>query len=363
MAEMYQRLTQADGIGAVLKYMSLFDITPSADGVEFAPPDGNSYYDDVAMAPRLQDWLLDLRLLRPIPIAYLVPDAALLPPESIRFFNVDLTWVDRVVDGVFAAANTGTVDSVFSAALLAMVRQRIDNQLVKEAQKKVPGSDWTIDDGMTGMLIRSDLVRRWPDMIIRAYKTIQNDPANPDDLQNLPELPVLRAEAISRSILIAIIGGSPQMVHVQEPHVGVRFGVDEETPGTTNWVVNQRDSDGNFLPPQPGTPPPPPGSPEVVAKLPVIPKHPDRRTLDILNLAGKAGNTPRMVALQLERRPYVQEFFASVPESNGSVPLSAYMNDDGSFKILALGRGRTLNLDALRARMVQLQQSYPKEKP
>src|SRR5258705_276458 len=172
---MYERLTINTGVAAVAQYHSIFDIQSSTDGVTFASPDKNNYFSDVYMPDTLRTWLMDIRLLRHIPIAYFVPDAALLPPESIRFFNIDPTWMDRVVDGVFAAANTGTVDSVFSASMLAMTRDAIDADLFTAADDLIPGNGWNPSDGMTGMLIRSELVRRWPDMIIRAFKKELDD--------------------------------------------------------------------------------------------------------------------------------------------------------------------------------------------
>src|ERR1700710_2779318 len=108
---MYERLTLKTGVEAVQQYRASFDIQSSPDGLIFAPPEGdNPYYMKVAIPDRLREFLTDLRLLRHIPISYFVPDAALLPPESIRFFHVDPTWMDRVIEGVFSAANTGTVD-------------------------------------------------------------------------------------------------------------------------------------------------------------------------------------------------------------------------------------------------------------
>src|SRR4051812_41339319 len=109
---MYESLTNKTGIAAVHSFLSLFTIKDmGADGLAVTLPGKNNLFEDVSIPTRLRTWLLDLRLLRHLPIAYYVPDAGLLPPESIRFFHVDATWVDRVIDGVFAAANTGTVDS------------------------------------------------------------------------------------------------------------------------------------------------------------------------------------------------------------------------------------------------------------
>jgi hypothetical protein len=339
---MYDRVTIKDGVEAVQQYHAMFDIQSSVDGVVFASPDANSYFSSVYIPDTLRDWLRDIRLLKHMPIAYFVPDAALLPPESIRFFHIDPSWMDRVVDGVFSAANTGTVDSMFSASLLAMTRESIDQDLVDLAETTAPGSGWTPDQGMTGLLIRSELARRWPDLIVRAFKT------DPDNSSAGPPLPLLRAEPISKDIYIAIFGGTPTVVHVREPNVGVRFGVEEDPPGSTVWKVDPRNADG---------------SPAAGPSLTVLAKSPPNRTLNITNLAGQVGNAPRRVALALEQRPYVQEFKSTVAEPTGSVPLSNFINLDGTLMTFNLRNGRVLNLANLQARQAQLDEMYPKEKP
>ena len=47
----------------------------------------------------LRRFLARLRLLHGVPFCYLVPDAELLPPESIRFFYLDRAWTDALVQG------------------------------------------------------------------------------------------------------------------------------------------------------------------------------------------------------------------------------------------------------------------------
>jgi hypothetical protein len=343
---MYERLTINSGVAAVAQYHSIFDIQSSTDGVTFASPDKNAYFSDVSMPDTLRTWLMDIRLLRHIPIAYFVPDAALLPPESIRFFHIDPTWMDRVVDGVFAAANTGTVDSVFSASMLAMTRDAIDGDLFTAADNLIPGNGWNASDGMTGMLIRSELVRRWPDMIIRAYKKALDDDGS-KATDPAPDVPILRAETISKDLYIAIFAGTPGMVHVREPNVGVRFGIEENPPGSTKWQVDNRASDGS---PKPG---------EQIVKA----RNAANRTIDVAALAAAVGNQSRMVALHLEQLPYVQEFMSSVDEPAGSVPFSNFINADGSLKVFGLRNGRVLNLAELQDRMVQLNTLHVQEKP
>ena len=102
---MKQLASTATGIQAVLALINQYDIHPSEDGLEFASPGDLSKWkiDDVTMPERCA-FLDDIRVLRRIPLDP-VPDPDLLPPESIRFFHVNQTWIDRVIDGVFSNTN------------------------------------------------------------------------------------------------------------------------------------------------------------------------------------------------------------------------------------------------------------------
>ena len=331
---MYDSLTKTSGIEAVSQYLANFQVEAGPDGLSLVTGDGGSYGADVAMPERLREFLIDLRLLRHLPLAYLVPDAALLPPESIRFFHLDPTWVDRVIDGVFAAANTGTVDFVFSYSLLQMARAGIDKELTDLAKAQVPGTAWTGEKPMTGMLIRSELARRWPDLIVRGYTS--TNVADP----TVPTVPVLRAEPISKELYIALFAGQPQMVHVREPNVGTRYGVEAQANPTLAqpYKVDSRPTNGDT--PENATP--------IVLSFRGAAS---RRVLNLSALAtASAENSPRQVALNLEQLPYVQEFKHSPThqESRGSKDPAAMPNT------LSFRRGRSMTLDKLKARQAEL---------
>jgi hypothetical protein len=333
---MYDSLGKVSGIEAVHQYLANYQVESGPDGLSLVTGDGGNYGADVAMPERLRDFLIDLRLLRHLPLAYLVPDAALLPPESIRFFHVDPTWVDRVIDGVFAAANTGTVDFVFSYSMLQMARAGIDQELTNLAAAQVPATAWTGDKPMTGMLIRSELARRWPDMIVRAYTSaVVADPT-------VPTLPVLRAEPISKDIYIALFAGQPQMVHVREPNVGTRYGVEAQDQPTAAhpYKVDSRPTNGD--------------TPENAT--PIVLSFRGASSLRMLNLsalaadANSAENSPRQVALNLEQLPYVQEFkhTPAHQESRGSKDPATLPN------VMSFRKNRSMTLDKLKARQAEL---------
>jgi hypothetical protein len=333
---MYNRITAKTGVTAVQQFRDSFPVASSVDGLQFANNDGAGFIGDIDIPDRLFRYLVDLRLLRNIPIAYLVPDAALLPPESIRFFHVDTTWLDRVIDGVFSASNTGTVDSIYSSSFLRMARQAIDQELGLSNGTRV-----------TGMLIRSELVRRWPKMIVRAYSTVvsaANVPSPPPD----SSVPVLRAEPISKDLYLALFAGAPLSIHVREPFVGVRFGVEEQPD--KSWHVDKRNADGSN-----------PGGFYVVK-----PRTAGSRTLDISNLVSQLAGPnqkPRMVALELEQRPYVQIFRNTVAESTGSVPYFQLFTPSGTWNGPVLRGGRSINVSAIASRLAQTQFVSTKEKP
>jgi hypothetical protein len=393
---MYSSLVQTPGVASVNSQVSQVKIQSTNDGGLQVDTSSVAGSGTAGFPDRLRDYLIDVRLLRKIPLPYLVPDPALLPTESIRFFHIDQTWVERVIDGIFSAANTGTLDTVYSVTMMQLVRNTIDNELTAQAKALVPATTWTGNGPMTGMLIRSELVRRWPDMIVTAY-------TGKDD--TTPGVAVLRCEAISQDILIAVFAGRPTLVEIREPHVGIRFGVED----TNGLAVEKRDATGTpggsltvtlrtWVTPVQNTVPigplPLTGTPvaqsaaQTVAQTPVmektpatnvtlqpgttvtggisthppievLPKLPDPRVIDIEALAKRipvaldADGSPRLMAMQLERPPYVQRFLQSVDENVGSVPVRQYIVG-GVLQGISLGKGRIVKLDALAARAAQL---------
>jgi len=286
---------------------------PSEGGLTLAPLPSTDQFQ-VTLPPRLHDKLMSIRLLSSVPLSYMVPDASMLPPESIRFFFVDQTWVDRVIDGVLAAANTGSVDITFSCALNQQIRATLDAELQATADQQVQsitgGPDLTNWDPskqpMTGMLIRSDIVRRWPNIGITAFISNGN-------VQQYSPVAVLRAEAISQGIYIALFAGTPDLVQVWEPHVGLRFGVmvtDENTPQDGNYHVDPRDVTGKPI--ASGGPIQVPLRSAAWRALNV-----SQFAANVKTATGQATVGSRLVAMELERQRWVQDFGDKVPESDG----------------------------------------------
>jgi hypothetical protein len=304
------------------------------DGLEIVPPgmtppsDGLTH---VVLTDRLTQWLLDLRLLRHVPLAYLVPDPNLLPNESIRFFYLDATWADRVIDGALSAADLGTLDMTFTVATMKKMRKALDGLLGVDSSGTV-----------TGMLIRSQLVSRWPDLIVRAYKT-DNAPPDQEPI-NTPghnyaptdPLQILRKDALSESVMIVLFAGVPAIVQLREPHVGLRFGVEpgdgpsayraDGTADPAKYQVPSRNSVGAPVYPAADT------HVDVSAK----------RVVDVQKLSGMpAPGSSRDIAIKLIRPPYVQNI--RVKSTNPGSGLNVV----GTIK---LANNRTIPLSSLAVR-------------
>jgi hypothetical protein len=196
-----------------------------------------------AAAPaEVVDWLARLRLLHGVPFAYLVPDADLLPPESIRFFWLDRDWTDAAVEGALSAA--GAHSQVRSAAVAqdGATRRMLDKRernisphielprgLPEGVQRQPSGGPVgpaanhvgevpydTMGGGpevVTGFLLRSRAVSGWPGIAVRG-------------LRDGSELRLLRVERLAPAVLLVLFDGLPDEVHVEEPRRGLQFGVD-----------------------------------------------------------------------------------------------------------------------------------------
>jgi hypothetical protein len=178
------------------------------------------------------DWLARLRLLYGVPFAYLVPDEALLPKESIRFFYVNRDWTDAAVDGALSVGAATTRDRARFEALHADVRDAVDRH---ERKVWAKDADQTLMQGesgevVTGFLLRSRAVSGWPALHVRAYRG--------DD----EEVQLLRMERLAPAVLLVLMDGVPDRVEIEEPRAGIQFGVDEpdpqdNRPPDSRWLI------------------------------------------------------------------------------------------------------------------------------
>lgn len=178
------------------------------------------------LPPYLDAFLSHLRLLVGVPFQSLVPHEELLPDGAIRFFYVDRSWTDRLVDGAAAVGKLGSREVAHYEAHVTALAQSIDagERLVRAAQRRLV-DDWgaakteVAADTVTGFLLRSGLVSGWPHLAVRAYR-------------GGAPLELARLERLSPGVLIALFFGVPDRVELEEPHHGVQFGVTTSDGGS-----------------------------------------------------------------------------------------------------------------------------------
>lgn len=192
---------------------------------------------DVEVPKDIAGWLGRLHALFGVPFGYLVPDEAMLPPESIRFFHVDTAWAEALVDGAFsigrdltadASATSLMLDLALAPAVLTSARaaapRRIRAQTVRAAPDPAKPVVWT------GFLLRSSIVTAYPGLGVNAYPpgASGDDPAQ--------ALTIVRFERLgpAADTLICIVENEAAFFDIHEPPEHLHFGLDTyQAPATT----------------------------------------------------------------------------------------------------------------------------------
>jgi len=197
--------------------------------VDHDPDDG-----DHVVPGELRRFLARLRLLHGVPFSYLVPDADLLPLESIRFFHLDRTWTDALVQGALSVGTVSTADRTQLEEVYGHIRDEVDE--TERTIREPNGEDRLAAPGgeITGFLMRSRAVSGWPNLHVRAYS---RDVLPDDALSTVAEsdpsrMKVLRMERLAPAVLLVLFDGMPSVVHIEEPRQGIQFGVrtDQDNP-------------------------------------------------------------------------------------------------------------------------------------
>jgi hypothetical protein len=197
-------------------------------------------------------FLARLRLLEGVPFNYLVPDARMLPAETIRFFYVDRNWLDALVQGALSVGTANSADRAKLTELYPIVRREVDvaERLVRMKSADAPAVDAQgrpigVAGPMTGFLMRSRIVSGWPALHVRAYSTdTREDDQTIPDMDTSPDrVRILRMERLAPAVLLVLFDGVPAVVHIEEPRSGIQFGVrvKEGAGGTASAVLPLRD--------------------------------------------------------------------------------------------------------------------------
>ena len=184
----------------------------------------------------VSSWLADLQELVGVPFTYLVPDARMLPAESIRFFVVDPNWTTAMVDGALSlAARTAPAAAAIQALRPGALgaSRRIAASRWRAGTAPAPAraaagqSAASAAPAYSGFLLRSAAVSDWPGLRVSGYADAQAP------TPTTPTLPIVRLERLAPTILLALFAGLIQHVEIAEPPQHLHFGVTSDTGGPT----------------------------------------------------------------------------------------------------------------------------------
>lgn len=203
-------------------------------------------------------WLGRLHTLIGVPFPYLVPDEGMLPPESIRFFQLDTAWVEALIDGAFSigrnltsAADTATLapslatapvrpSLVLDQALHPQVtsQSRIAAPLRRRRAATRPAGPVAVGDGPPvpqpwyGFVLRSSVVSDYPGLGVNVYPKGHS----PDDKgADIILLPVRRLDLLGEKsdTLFCLVEGEPYHIDIHEAPEVLHYGIDTYVPGAT----------------------------------------------------------------------------------------------------------------------------------
>jgi hypothetical protein len=154
------------------------------------------------------EWLARLKLLYGVPFNYLVPSEAMLPPESLRFFQLDRAWMEALLDGALSIGRITSGERELDARRFADVHDRALAAGRQLRGNAVPASNHVNSDGeVTGFLLRSQAVAGWPKLNAKGYA----------DAAGKTEVKKLRLTRLSEDTMLCLFDGVVEMAALREP--------------------------------------------------------------------------------------------------------------------------------------------------
>jgi hypothetical protein len=213
-------------------------------------------------------WLSRLKLLYGVPFNYLVPNEQMLPLESLRFFYLDMNWINHIVDGAFSIGRTCSKQQTIDAGLFGQLQNAAHPvTLNQRRQRKSQRFAANAVQQYTGFLLRSQVVAGWPNVQVNGY-------AVADDIST--EIKKLRMDRLSSDCIICIFDGEIKQVAIHEPPEQLHCGIEINSPpySTTLRAVTGDRPGSQFLTDPKGGPP-----------TAVIPMRADAQTLLVAQAA------------------------------------------------------------------------------
>ena len=182
-------------------------------------------------------WLAELRLLYGVPFVNLVPDARLLPQESLRFFFVDPNYLEALVAGALSIGIQSSRDSVFQSLMHASLSTATHRavQLVRAKRSGRVTQTASVQEGaappqtsLAGFLLRSSVVSGWPGLEVRVYS----------DSAGTAPLKLARMDRLAPDLLLCLFPQTTARIEISEPKEGLAFGHEDDFDVDMRWVTD-----------------------------------------------------------------------------------------------------------------------------
>ncbi len=152
------------------------------------------------LPPEVKKWFGKLQLLENVPFHYLVCDQAFLPPESLRFFRLDALWIDCLLDGAYSIG-------------------RITDQDLAEEKIGAENPSLPVNQDISGILLRSEVVSGWPALMTKAY-------SEPNPKAGAKPLTLLRQVRLAENILFCLYAGEIKCLDIHQKPEALHYGLD-----------------------------------------------------------------------------------------------------------------------------------------
>ncbi|MEL6538252.1 MAG: hypothetical protein AAFQ98_22725 [Bacteroidota bacterium] len=126
----------------------------------------------------VRQWLVSLTNLEGIPFSYLVPDERMCPVESLRVFRLNVSWVQALVYGAMSLGG-----KTEASTMLAEV---------------FSDSDWETREKYSGLLLRSQVVKDWPDLFVEGV-----------------DVTLVRQVKLAPDTLFCLFDGTPKSLYLE----------------------------------------------------------------------------------------------------------------------------------------------------
>lgn len=186
----------------------------------------------IVLPENVEKWISDISLLKGLPFSYLVPDEKMLPPESLRFFYLDPSWIASLVDGALSIGRVNKPhDEVVHKQML------VDSENIQQSEV------------VSGILLRSSVVKGWPNLQVNAYNHSfpeGSEDAKNENISEEKELFCLRRIRLSDNLLLCLFKGDLTVLDLHEKPETVHFGfhVEDTIDSALRYTKHPIQADG-----------------------------------------------------------------------------------------------------------------------